>query len=109
MEDRLDALDRVHSFVREVEEHELPDRTLTLRYRFVHVLYQNALYATLRPTRRATLSRAVADALLRRHGEADTRVAAELALLFESARELERATHFFLLAARHAVRGVADH
>ena len=41
-------------------EHEFPDRTLTLRYGFVHVLYQNALYASLRPTRRAALSAAVA-------------------------------------------------
>ena len=57
VEERLDELDRVHAFVRLVREHEFPDRTLTLRYRFVHVLYQNALYASLRPTRRASLER----------------------------------------------------
>ena len=34
-----------------------PDRTLTLRYRFVHVLYQNMLYASLQPTRRAVAER----------------------------------------------------
>ena len=56
VEERLDFLDRVHGLVRLVREHEFPDRTLTLRYRFVHVLYQNALYATLRPTRRASSS-----------------------------------------------------
>src|SRR5262249_3507645 len=60
VEERLDELDRVHAFVRVVREQELPDRTLTLRYRFVHVLYQNALYASLGPTRRASLSAAVA-------------------------------------------------
>jgi hypothetical protein len=49
--------------VRTVREQEFPDRTLTLRYRFVHVLYQNALYASLGPTRRASLSAAVAQAL----------------------------------------------
>src|SRR5262249_51853194 len=53
VEERLDELDRVHAFVRVVREQEFPDRTLTLRYRFVHVLYQNALYASLGPTRRA--------------------------------------------------------
>ena len=50
-------LERVHAFVRLVGEYEFPDRTLTLRYRSVHVLYQNALYASLRPTRRASLMR----------------------------------------------------
>jgi IS5 family transposase len=44
VEEQLEALERVHAFVRLVREHEFPDRTPTLRYRFVHVLYQNALY-----------------------------------------------------------------
>ena len=57
VEDRLDELDRVHAFVRMVREQEFPDRTLTVRYRFVHVLYQNALYASLGPTRRASSAR----------------------------------------------------
>jgi tetratricopeptide (TPR) repeat protein len=108
VEDRLEQLDRVQRFVREVEERELPDGTLTLRYRFVHVLYQNAIYGSLRPARRTRLSRAVADALVRHHGEEDGSVAAELALLCESAREHERAASFFLVAARHAVRIFAN-
>src|SRR5437764_13924485 len=85
VEDRLDELDRVHAFVRPVREQEFPDRTLTLRYRFVHVLYQNTLYASLRPARRASLSAAVAQALLGYYGEKSADVAAELALLFEAA------------------------
>ena len=60
VEEQLEVLDRVHVFVKLVGEHEFPDRTLTLRYRFVHVLYQNALYATLQPTRRAAMSGKVA-------------------------------------------------
>ena len=56
VEERLEALERVHVFVKRGEEHEFPDRTLTLQYQFVHVLYQNALYASLQPTRRAALS-----------------------------------------------------
>jgi hypothetical protein len=54
---------------------------LTLRCCFVHVLYQNALYASLRPTRRASLSAAVAQALVGHYGDKNTAVAAELALL----------------------------
>src|ERR1043165_7670523 len=49
VEERLELLDRVHGLVRLVREHELPDGTVTLRYRFVHVLYQNALYAAVPP------------------------------------------------------------
>ena len=43
IEETLERLGRVHAFVKRVKEEELPDGTLTVRYRFVHVLYQNAL------------------------------------------------------------------
>ena len=108
VEERLEGLERVHAFVRLVREHEFPDRTLTLRYRFVHVLYQNALYASLRPTRRASLSAAVAQALLGYYGEKSAAVAAELALLFEAARDFARAADYFLLAAQNAARLFAN-
>ena len=45
VEERLDALEHVHVFVKRMQEHEFPDLTLSLQYQFVHVLYQNALYA----------------------------------------------------------------
>jgi predicted ATPase len=60
VEERLEKLERVFAFVKLASEAEFPNRTLTLKYRFVHVLYQKALYASLRATRKATLSRAVA-------------------------------------------------
>jgi hypothetical protein len=104
VEDRLDALERVHGFVRVSREQEFPDRTLTLRYHFVHVLYQNALYASLRPTRRAALSAAVAEALLGHYGEKSPTVAGELALLFEAARDFERAIHWNGQASEQATR-----
>jgi len=102
VEERLEALERVHSFVRLASEQELPDRTLTLRYRFIHVLYQNALYASLRPTRKASLSTAVAEALLGYYGKQASPIASELAMLFEAARNFERAAEYFLVAAQHA-------
>ncbi|MGH7517023.1 MAG: protein kinase domain-containing protein [Gemmatimonadales bacterium] len=104
VEEELQALERVHGFVRLIGERELPDGTLTLRYQFVHVLYQNALYAALAPTRRAQSSAAVAQALLTFYGEQGSTVAAELALLFEAARDLSRAAEYFLLAAQNATR-----
>jgi predicted ATPase len=94
--------------VRIVDEKEFPDRTLTLRYRFVHVLYQNALYSSLRPTRRAALSRDVAQALLGYYGEHSGTVAAELAHLLETARDFARAAEYFLLAAKNAAQVFAN-
>jgi adenylate cyclase len=102
VEERLDQLDRVYGFLHRVREEELPDRTATLRYRFVHALYHNALYESLTPARRAALSGAVADALLTFSGTQTENIASELALLFETARDLPRAATFFLRAAQHA-------
>jgi predicted ATPase len=107
VEERLDVLDRFHGFVRRLREHELPDGTLTLRYAFVHVLYQDVLHAGLQPARRAALSAAVAQALRDHYGEGNPAVAADLALLFEAARDFGRAADQFLLAAQNAARGFA--
>ena len=108
-EERLEYLNRIHYFVRPLGEKEFPDKALTLRYRFVHVLYQNALYGTLMPTRRASLSAAVAEALRTHYREQEPAVAARLAVLFEAARDFERAAHYFLLAAQHAAQVFANH
>jgi DNA-binding SARP family transcriptional activator/predicted ATPase len=102
IEERLDTLDRVHGLVRPLRELAFPDGTPAIRYRFVHVLYQNALYARLAPTRRATLSREVAEALLGHYGDRSVEVAAELALLLEMARDFPRAVEYFALAAERA-------
>jgi predicted ATPase len=104
VEERLDILERVHVLVRLVREQEFPDRTLTLRYGFVHVLYQNALYDALSPTRKAHWSAAAAQALLAYHGDRSGAIATELAFLFEMARDPACAIHHYLLAARNAFR-----
>jgi len=104
VEDRLDKLERLFAFVKLAGEAEFPTRTLTLKYRFVHVFYQNALYAGLRATRKATLSRAVAKALEGVYGERTASVANELALLWEAAREYAHAADRFLQAARNAAQ-----
>jgi len=108
VEERLEDLQRVHSFVRLIDEHEFPDRTITLRYQFVHVLYQNALYATLKPTRRAAISSGVANALLSFYGERASLVALDLAHLFEIAREFSRAADFYLAASQSALKVFAN-
>ncbi|NOT60110.1 MAG: AAA family ATPase [Acidobacteria bacterium] len=104
VEERLEKLERVFSFVRLAEEYEYPNRTLTLRYRFVHVLYQNALYEALRVTRKAALSGAFAQTLESFHGTQAATIANDLARLWEAARDYERAADSFLQAAGNAAQ-----
>lgn len=104
VEERLERLDHVHGLVRLVRELEFPDGTLTLRYRFVHVLYQNSLYSAAPLSRRIQWSAAVAHALLAHHGSHHAVVAGEAALLFEKARDWAKAAECFDLAARYPLR-----
>jgi tetratricopeptide (TPR) repeat protein len=108
VEECVEKLERVHAFVRRLQEREFPDGTLTLRYRFVHVLYQNALYALLTPARKGALSTAVAEALLGYYGEQSAAVGSELALLFEAGRDFARAADSFMVAAQNAARVYAN-
>jgi DNA-binding winged helix-turn-helix (wHTH) protein/tetratricopeptide (TPR) repeat protein len=108
IEEILERLDRVHAFVKCEAEEELPDGTVAVRYRFVHVLYQNALYASLTPTRRAALSGALARALEAFHGEKSSAIAAQLGFLYETARNPDRASDCFSLAAQNAARIFAN-
>jgi adenylate cyclase len=102
VEARLERLERVHALVRLVEERELPDRSASLRYRFVHVLYQNALYTTLRATRRSQLHAPVATAIETLSDGQAADAAQELAMLWEGARDPMRAAHYLLIAAKQA-------
>jgi tetratricopeptide (TPR) repeat protein len=103
VEDRLEVLERVHVFVTRSAEEEFPDRTLTVKYQFAHVLYQNLLYASLQPTRRASLSSRVARALVSRYGQHSGEVAGRLAVLFEAARDFAASAQYFHAASQRAV------
>jgi predicted ATPase len=104
VEDRLERIERDHALVRFVDEWEYPDRTLTLRYRFAHHVYHQGFFDALRATRRATLSRSIAENLVQRLGRRAADHGADLALLFETARDNMRAAEYFALAARSASR-----
>ena len=103
VETRLDRLEREHALVRFVGELEAPDRTLTLHYRFAHHMYQNAFFESLRATRKAALGRAVAERLAARYGEQTERLA-DIAVLFEVARDGVRAAEYWNRAAQAAGR-----
>jgi predicted ATPase len=109
VEERLDVLEHVHGLVQLVREQTYPDGTLTLRYGFVHVLYQHALYAALAPSRKAAWSAAAARALVGHYGDKSAGLAAGLAELFEVGRDPERAADYYLLATENAARLFAHH
>ncbi len=104
VEESLQSLDRVHGLVRLVRQSELPDRTLTLRYAFVHILYQQALDADLPPSRRAALGAALARVLEGHHADAGAEAAAQLACLYEVGRDPGQAARHCARAADNAAR-----
>jgi tRNA A-37 threonylcarbamoyl transferase component Bud32/tetratricopeptide (TPR) repeat protein len=108
IEEALESLEHVYGFVRRSREHQLPGGTFSVRYRFVHVLYQNALFAALAPSRRGAMSAAAAEALLDAYGDAKTQIAVDLAKLFEGARNIARAVEFLAVGAEAAVRVFAN-
>lgn len=102
LEERLETLDRVYALVQFIEESEYPDHTPTLRYRFVQNLYQNVLYASLRPTRRSSLSAGIARVLAEKYAGNSGQIASQLALLYETAREFAKAADHYGMAAQNA-------
>jgi predicted ATPase len=108
VEERLQALDRVHNLVRLLREQEFASRALTLRYAFVHVLYQQALYNDLSPTRRAGLAASLA-ATLEQLASDKSSAAAELGFLYEVGRDFYAAARHFRQATENAARVFAHH
>jgi tRNA A-37 threonylcarbamoyl transferase component Bud32/predicted ATPase len=104
VEESLQQIEQVHGFIRLVGEQEYPDRTLTVRYRFVHVFYQNSLYGSLTPSRRAAMSLSVGRAMLGFGADRIRSNATTLAFLFEAGRDFTQAATFFNAAARGAAR-----
>ncbi len=102
VEERLQALESLHRFVRLIGERKCADRSVSIRYRFAHVYYQNALYADLTAARRSSLSLSAANALVSLDADNGRWSAAEIALLFECGRDDQRASEYFFRAARHA-------
>lgn len=104
IEDRLERLEREHALVHFVGEWEAPDRHLTLRYRFAHSVYQNAVYDSLRATRRIALARSIAERMVARLGGAPCECAAGIALLFETSRDNIRAADYWNRAAQASAK-----
>ena len=108
-EHRLQRLESVHSLIAARDEDDPGEAIPGQRYVFVHVLYQEAFYGLMTPARRAEVALLVADGLAEIRKENPSRVAAELAILYEIGRNFELAAHWFLQAARNAAAVYANH
>jgi tetratricopeptide (TPR) repeat protein len=104
LEERLDRLEKVHRLIQTIGEDELPDGTFTTRYRFRHVLYQNAVYQDLVKKRRTLLHRQTGDLMIRLYGDQAPRLATQLAMHFERGRDFERAVEFLIHAGDNAMQ-----
>ena len=104
VEELVQQLETAHSFITRVAEHDFPNRALSMRYRFAHIFYQNVLYASLAPTRRAAWSLAIARSLVSLTGEASRAIALDLAMLFETGRDFDMAAQYSLHGARNSAR-----
>jgi DNA-binding winged helix-turn-helix (wHTH) protein/tetratricopeptide (TPR) repeat protein len=104
IEERLARLEKVHRLIHTLGEEELPDGTLSTRYRFAHVLYQNVLYEDLLPKRRVLLHHRAGEELARQYADQAPRIAAQLAMHFERGRDFGRAVEYLTHAGDNATR-----
>jgi hypothetical protein len=68
VEESLKELWETHGLVEPIREEQLPDGKFTVRYRFVYGFCQEACYASLAPTRKASLNATLAEAFLAYYG-----------------------------------------
>ena len=104
VEDGLQRIALEHSLIGPGREREFPDGTLTLRHRFTHVLFQEALYGAITPARRAAWSLEVARVLSRFYARHPDEIALELAFLNEAGRDFSQAIACLQRAARRDVQ-----
>ncbi len=102
VEDACEALSRRRQFLAGGDQAELPAGTPSACYRFIHALYQNALYGRLPAGRRADLHRRIGEQREAAFGPRAAEVALELGHHFEQGREPERAVHYVRGAAESA-------
>lgn len=104
VEEVLFKIEKDKRFIQFIEESEFPNYALSLRYRFIHVLYQNELYKLLPPAKRTRLSRKAAETLEVLYGDKSEKIALSLATLYEKAGDFEKAIQNYLKASHQSLR-----
>jgi DNA-binding winged helix-turn-helix (wHTH) protein/predicted ATPase len=109
VEQRCEALVRRHQFLSPARLVELPDGTITPRYKFNHVLYLEVLYRLLPPMRRSQIHRRIGHSGEAIYRERSGEIAAELAVHFEQGLDNRRAVKYLLQSAENASHRSAHH
>jgi tetratricopeptide (TPR) repeat protein len=104
LDERLVELARAHQLIEAVGEEDLPDGSVTTRYRFANSLCQEVLYQDLTGKRRTLLHRQVGEDLARRYGAEAPRLAAQLAQHYERGRDLATAGLYLMHAGDNDAR-----
>jgi hypothetical protein len=68
VEESLGDMHEIHGLINPIREEQLTDGKFTVRYRFVYAFCQEACYASLAPTRKASLNASLAEAFLTYYG-----------------------------------------
>ena len=108
LEERLADLQKTHRLIETIGEEDLPDGSLTTRYRFSHALYQNFLYSDLVAKRRVMLHRHAGELLLKHYGKRAAHLAGQLAIHFEQGRDFARAIEYLIQAGDNATKLYAN-
>jgi DNA-binding winged helix-turn-helix (wHTH) protein/predicted ATPase len=109
VEEHCEALVRRHQFLSPARLVQLPDGTITPRYKFNHVLYLEVPYRLLPAMRRAQIHRRIGHVGEAIYGAHVGEIAAELAMHFEQGTDPPRAVRYLLLAAENARHRSAHH
>jgi serine/threonine protein kinase/tetratricopeptide (TPR) repeat protein len=104
LEELLARIGKTHRLIETLGEEELPDGSLTTRYRFSHALYQNFLYGDLVNKRRMLLHQQAGEQLLQHYGKRAPQIATRLVMHFEQGRDFPRAVEYLIHAGDHAAK-----
>jgi DNA-binding winged helix-turn-helix (wHTH) protein/predicted ATPase len=109
VEERCEALSKRDQFLSPPVLVELPDGTITSRFKFNHVLYLNVLYNRISLTRRSQMHSRISKCGEKIYGDRVGEIASELAVHFDQGRDWLRAVKYHLLAAENAARRSANY
>ena len=108
VEERCEELAKRDQFLSPPVLVELPDGTITPRFKFNHVLYLNVLYNRIALTRRAQMHSRISKCGEKVYGDRVIEIASELAVHFDQGRDWYRAVKYHLMAAENAARRSAN-
>lgn len=108
VEERCERLARRGAFLAAAGASELPDGTISSRYRFLHALQSDVLYRRIAPGRRSRYHLRVGAHGEQTHGARAVEIASELALHFEEGRDWTRAIAHRRIAAANDARRAAN-